>query len=245
MEFLLKAFDAGNGLLYHTWKGGAAKYPAFLDDYSYLIAALLQLSQVTGDTQWLDKAAAFTEVVLQGFSDTGTPLFYFTHASQTDVLIRKKEVYDGATPSGNAVMALNLFQLAILLDKPAWQERAETMLVAMGGIALKYPTSFGVWLQLVLQIIYGTEEIAVVGENWEAHLKNVLYLYLPHKIVMAAAEGSEAFPLLRGKEGGGQTLYYLCKNYACQRPVASLNELKDLILLNNQEINNKRNGAPL
>jgi len=235
MQFLLKAFDAGDGKLFHTWKADNAKYPAFLDDYSYLIAALIQLAQITGDGQWLHKAAAFTEVVLQGFSDTQTPLFYFTHASQTDILIRKKEVYDGATPSGNAMMALNLFQLSILLDKPEWQERAENMLAAMGGIALKYPTSFGVWLHLVLQITYGTEEIAIVGEIWQTHLKSVLHLYLPHKVLMAAAKENPNFPLLRGKEGGAQTLLYLCQNYACQRPVASLAEFKRLILSNSLE----------
>jgi uncharacterized protein YyaL (SSP411 family) len=239
MQFLLKAFDAGNGTLYHTWKADKAKYPAFLDDYSYLIAALIQLAQITGDGQWLQQAAAFTEVVLQGFSDTETPLFYFTHASQTDILIRKKEVYDGATPSGNAMMALALFQLSILLDRPEWRERAENMLAAMGGIALKYPTSFGVWLQLVLQIAYGTEEIAIVGENWQTYLKNVLHLYLPHKVLMAAPEENANFPLLRGKENGTQTLLYLCQNYTCQRPVASFNEFKDLILSNSLEINNK------
>lgn len=69
MEFLLKAFKAADGTLYHTWKGGIAKYPAFLDDYSYLITALLNLSQITGDTEWLDQATHFTETVLSGFAD--------------------------------------------------------------------------------------------------------------------------------------------------------------------------------
>jgi uncharacterized protein YyaL (SSP411 family) len=227
MEFLLAHFKDGENTLFHTWKNGKAKYPAFLDDYSYLVAALLELSQITGDTAWLTRASQFTETVLDGFSDTATPLFYFTHVTQTDVLLRKKEVYDGATPSGNAVMAGNLFQMAILLDRGDWRERAEAMLVAMGNIVLKHPTSFGVWLSLVVQVVYGTEEIAIVGNNWENLLEELSAVYLPHKVVMAGKTGNEAFPLLRGKGEEGQTLIYRCRDYACQKPVHTIPALKE------------------
>ena len=235
MHFLLENFKAEGAALYHTWKAGQAKHPAFLDDYSYLIAALIELAQITGDTEWLTKAAQFTEVVLAHFSDTETPLFFFTHASQTDVLIRKKEVYDGATPSGNAVMAQNLFHLSMLLEKPEWRERSEAMLTAMGAVALKYPTSFGVWLALVLQLIYGTKEVAIVGKDWEAFLKEILHRYMPHKVVMAAADEKDDFPMLRGREKGAETLIYLCQNYACRQPVSTLAGFNALIASNNLE----------
>lgn len=239
MKFLLTAFKAGEETLYHTWKGGTAKYPAFLDDYNYLIAALINLGEITGDTQWLEQAVRFTETVLDGFPDTTTPLFYFTHATQTDVLIRKKEVYDGATPSGNAIMARNLFQLSILLDKTEWRERTEQMLSAMGQIALRYPTSFGVWLQVIFEMVQGTAEIAVVGENWETYLKDVLHLYIPHKVVMASGSGPDAFPLLRDRPTGAETRIYLCQNYACRQPVTTIAAFKSLILSNNLTTNNK------
>ena len=238
MAFLLHHFKADETTLYHTWKGGTAKYPAFLDDYSYLIAALIALAQITGDATWLQKAAFYTGVVLSGFSDMETPLFYFTHVSQTDVLIRKKEVYDGATPSGNAVMARNLFHLSILLDRPDWRARAEEMLAALGNLALKYPTSFGVWLHLILEIGQGTAEIAIVGENWEAYLKDVLHLYIPHKVVVASNTENLDLPLLRERKPGHNTLIYLCRNYACQQPVRTLAEFKSLIGSNIYQINN-------
>ena len=239
MQFLLSNFRAGEKALFHTWKESKAKYPGFLDDYSCLIAALIDLAQVTGDTQRLTKAEYFTEVVLESFTDTETPLFYFTHAAQTDVLIRKKEVYDGATPSGNAVMVRALFQLSILLEKPEWQQRAENMVTAMAGVALKYPTSFAVWLQVILQISFGTAEIAIVGENWQSYLKNLLHLYLPHKVVMAGVEDDLRFPLLRQRKKGAETLIYLCRNYACQQPVSTIEAFKNNILSNNQQKNNK------
>jgi uncharacterized protein YyaL (SSP411 family) len=233
MNFLLEHFKAQSNTLYHTWKEGRGKVPAFLDDYSYLIAALIELGQVTGDAQWLTKAACFTKMVLEGFSDAGTPLFYFTHLSQTDILIRKKEVYDGATPSGNAVMAQNLFQMSMLLDKPEWRERAEAMLAAMGEVALKYPTSFGVWLGLLLQMVYGTKEVAIVGEKWEAYLNEVLRVYLPHKLVMASGEALPEFPLLRGRKEDAETRIYLCQNYACRQPVTTPESFRELVASNN------------
>jgi uncharacterized protein YyaL (SSP411 family) len=233
MNFLLEKFRAGEGQLFHTWKGGTGKYPAFLDDYSYLIRALLALAAITGETHWLQQAEAFTHVVLNGFSDSQTPLFYFTHAAQIDVLLRKKEVYDGATPSGNAMMAVNLFELSILLDKPAWRQRAEQMLAAMGDVVLKYPTSFGVWLGFILQISRGTAEIAIVGENWPSFLKEVLHLYLPFKVVMASGDENPDFPVLRGRNAGNETRIFLCRDYACQQPVATLAAFKNLILSNN------------
>jgi uncharacterized protein YyaL (SSP411 family) len=177
--------------------------------------------------------------VLDGFADAQTPLFYFTHAAQTDVLLRKKEVYDGATPSGNAVMVQNLFQLSIVLDKPEWRARAGQALAAMGNMALTYPTSFGVWLQAILQEVQGTAEIAIVGENQQAYLKDVLHLYLPHRVVMASQGSTDAYPLLRGKQADAETRIYLCQNYACRQPVTSIAAFETLIQSNIQAINNK------
>lgn len=233
MQFLLSSFNADGGLLHHTWKGGVAKYPAFLDDYSYLIAALIELAQATGNFSYLQEAEGWTERVLEGFSDTATPLFFFTHQTQTDILLRKKEVYDGATPSGNSVMAQNLYRLSILLDRADWRSRAEAMLASFGEVTVKYPTSFGVWLAVLMEAVWGTSEIAIVGKDWQPLLQQVQKLYVPHKIIMAAAQSSEKFPLLTGRDYYGKTGIYLCENYACRTPVTTIGELKTLLQSNN------------
>ncbi|MGV3656550.1 MAG: thioredoxin domain-containing protein, partial [Chitinophagaceae bacterium] len=233
MEFLLSAFKADDGLLHHTWKGGVAKYPAFLDDYSYLIAALIELAQATGNFSYLDEAEKWTQKVLEGFSDRETPLFFFTHATQTDILLRKKEVYDGATPSGNSVMAQNLYRLSILLDRADWRSRAESMLASFGEVAVKYPTSFGVWLALLMEVVWGTSEIAIVGEDWQDLLREVQKIYLPHRLVMAAQKSLDKFPLLSGRDYYGKTAIYLCENYACRTPVSTIADLKSLLASNN------------
>jgi uncharacterized protein len=229
MEFLLRAFKAGEGGFYHTWKEGRAKYPAFLDDYALLIAALAELAQVTANYNWLDQAYELTESVLENFSDRESPLFFYTGRQQNDMLLRKKELYDGATPSGNAVMACNLYRLSICYDKPEWRSRAEDMIRSVGEVVIKYPTSFGVWLSLLFEIIKGTNEIAVVGKEWENYLEKILGADIPHKLIFASEKPVKNYPLLADKAENDEILIYLCKNYACRYPVNSMEDLQSLL----------------
>lgn len=231
MNFMLQAFSGGGNKFFHSWKKGLAKHKAFLDDYSFLIAALIDFSEITADTQWLNKAKELTHYVVENFADADSVLFFYTHVEQTDILLRKKEVYDSAIPSGNSVMAMNFHRLGIFYDEKPWQEKATQMMASFGNMAIKYPTSFGIWLSALLEVIFGTSEIAIIGPEFSSVLKKVLGLYIPHHILMAGAIEND-FPLLKGKISNGQTLMYLCKNYTCQRPVTSVTEFENLVSSN-------------
>ena len=233
MNFLLEKFDSRNGGLLHTWKNGEGKIPAFIDDYSYVIAALIDLATVSFDYRWLEKAAGFTTFVIQNFSDENGLLFYYTPDFQKDILVRKKELYDGATPSGNSIMAGNLYRLGIMLDKAEWRGRSEKMIAAVADIACKYPISFGCWLSLLMEMTGGTKEVAVMGPEARQAGIELLKSYHPHTILMISGAETDQFPLFRGKKSSGKTLYFLCENYACREPVFSLPALKSLINANN------------
>jgi uncharacterized protein YyaL (SSP411 family) len=228
MDFLLSAFKDGQGW-FHTWKEGKAKYPAFLDDYANLIAALLELGQVTGNFRLLDQAYGLTEQVMQDFGDDESPFFFYTAKGQEDILLRKKEVYDGATPSGNAVMAANLYRLSILYDHQAWRGRAEAMVKGIGGVTYKYPTSFGAWLSLLFEMIRGTNEIAILGKEWEKYLEKILRIHISHKLVQASEKPVLSFPLLADKAETSEIHIYLCKNYTCRYPVNTIQDLLRLL----------------
>ena len=107
--FLESNFRSTDDNWHHTWKAGIAKYPAFLDDYAYLAEAYIQLQEVTGKADYLLSAKKIVDKVILDFSDEETDFFWFTGSEQKDVIVRKKEVYDGAVPSGNAVMAAKSF----------------------------------------------------------------------------------------------------------------------------------------
>jgi uncharacterized protein YyaL (SSP411 family) len=232
MRFLLEKFKTDNSNeFYHTWKG-QAKYPAFLDDYAYLIQALLQLYEITGDTAWLYRAKEITEYVIEHFSEGDTGFFYYTKEGQEDIIVRKKEVYDGATPSGNAVMAHNLFRLSVFFNINTWKERSYQMLVSLSNAITKYPTSFGIWNSLLLHVFAGVHELAVVGVNAEEVHAELIKEYIPHRILMMSQTADEAFPLLSGKPATGPASIYLCTDFSCLQPVITIQAL--ILLINNR-----------
>ena len=110
-----------------------------------------------------------TERVLENFNDPTTDFFFYTNTNQTDVIVRKKEVYDGAQPSGNALMADNLFRLGLYFDKSEWKEKSIRMISSLGNAIVRYPTSFGSWACSLLEISTGTNEIVVISEEPQAY----------------------------------------------------------------------------
>ena len=132
VDLLLERYKEGNGPGFlHTYKAGKAQYPAFLNDYAFLIEALLAVHQITYDQHYLEKARQITEFVWAHFRDSSDHLFYFTVESQKDIPLRRKEVFDSALPAGNSTMARNLRQLGILLDQQRYVRAAEEMLKGM------------------------------------------------------------------------------------------------------------------
>lgn len=226
MEFLEERMANKDGSWHHTYKG-QSRIPAFLDDYAYLIQSYIHLQEITGHGDYLLKAKTLTEWVIQNFEEADTGFFFYTNRYQNDVIVRKKEVYDGAVPSGNAVMAHNLLYLSIVFDKPEWAERTSGLLSALNNAVTKYPGSFGVWAMAQQNLTIGMLEVAITGKLAAEHLAPVLEKFIPNKIVQAEETKSALFPLLAGKMGGeaGRTTFYLCKNYACKAPFFTIEEL--------------------
>ena len=231
-NFIWKNFPAGTSpyQLLHTWKNAVAKYPGFLDDYAYLIDAVLQLYEATFDTAYLHHANFFCEYVIENFSDEEALFFYYTHAGQDDVIVRKKEIYDGATPSANAVMAHNLFKLSIIFDKTNWRLRADKMLLSISTAIVSYPASFGIWASLLMQRGNGTNEIAVIGSRSKDIAADIeAGYYLPNKIMMASDTENNLFPMINKKQAASPALIYVCKEYVCQAPCKNLQEFLNTI----------------
>ena len=230
MEMIFRRLK-GEGLyyFYHSCKDGQAKFPAFLDDYAGLIAALIQLQEVTGKAEYLLKAKEIMEFTLEGFSGEDMGFFFFTHKDQQDIIVRKKEIYDGATPSGNSLMAFNLAQMAILFNRPEWGERAAGMAAALSRPVVLYPGSFGIWATLYQAFTYIFSEIVLTGRQPENVRKELLKQLIPYRVFQSASEKNTQFPLLSDKPVEDFPLIFLCKNYACQLPVNEVTELLRLL----------------
>jgi uncharacterized protein YyaL (SSP411 family) len=230
MEFLMNVFAHDSSTeFYHTWKNGLSKFPAFLDDYAFLIQSLIHLHEITADTQWLLRAKEITEWVIENFSEPETGFFFYTRSDQRDVIVRKKEVYDGAVPSGNAIMAGVLHQLSIFFDNNEWKQRSLDMLSSLGQAITRYPTSFGCWNCQLLEVVIGTVEVAITGKDFKAIHKELLGQYIPYKVLMASSIENEQFALLAGKPIGIDSFIYVCKNFSCSKPTPFIDEALSLI----------------
>lgn len=230
MRFLLRRFQhvSGNDF-YHSYKDGEARNPAFLDDYAYLIQALIHLQEITGDSEYLNLARSLMEYVIEHYEEEGTGFFFFTNKHQKDIPVRKKELYDGALPSGNSVMAWNLYYLGVVFDLPAWKDRSVKACSSMYDLVIKYPTSFGVWATNILGISYGIPEVALTGENIEKLRNDFLRTFIPFRIFQSSTLETKDFPLLAGKKISEQPLLFLCKDYSCQQPVTEVNALNRML----------------
>lgn len=236
MALLLTVFQK-EGKYFHVASANAegrtsqAKITAFLDDLALLADALILLFEWTGELTYLTSAKSIIMQVLEGFSDDDQVFFYFSPKDQKDVLVRKKEIYDGATPSGNAIMAKILWRSGIYFEKTAWKERSMKMMDALHEMAIKYPTSFGLWADLLQEFVNGTPEIAILGEDAQVQAKAVLKHFLPYRVIMASDIENQSFTLLKGKPlAPGKTSFFVCKEYSCQAPVFDVESVRKILV---------------
>ncbi|HEV8132360.1 MAG TPA: thioredoxin domain-containing protein [Acidobacteriota bacterium] len=234
-EFLTSQMFA-QGRLFRTWKHGKAKLNAYLEDYAMVVEGLIATYQGSGEVVWLNRARQLMDLQLERFYDPDKGDFYFTSSDHESLLVRQKEYFDNATPSGNSVTCLNLLRLSELLGESRYRGIGERMLRNMSAAFGNYASGFGYWLQ-ALDFFFGpVQEIAVVGPALQRKklLQPVRQKFLPNKILAVAdsvdSSLAERVPLLAAKIAvGGKAMAYVCKDYACQEPVSSSSDLEKLL----------------
>lgn len=228
MKELLRCFEAEDGLK-HVWKGGVAKINAHLDDYAFLIQALLHLASLGNQDRWIVKAAALCETVVAQFSAEDGSFFYFSSAAQNEIPVRKVDVYDGAAPSGNAVMAHNLLLLGMCMERSEWMERANYLISQMGAPAQRYTTSFSYWSILLQRCAAGLKTVLCVGPEGASNARMLHQEFLPHCYFLTSQKEISEVPILKEKHFLSQSLIFVCTQQACLAPVNSVAESLQLI----------------
>jgi uncharacterized protein YyaL (SSP411 family) len=224
-DFLLHRMRTPDDLLLRThFHDSPPKLNGYLDDYAYLVNALVTLYETTFDTRWLHEAEGLTRVMLDEFWDAKDGGFFYTGRSHETLIARTKDPHDNSTPSGNAVAALALQRLAKLTGRQELQDRAEATLQLFQGLMASTPQAAGQML-LALDFYLGpVQEFAVVGNPTTEETRRVLRLiqgkYRPDKVVaLKAGPEEETIPLLEGKTAQGTVTTYICQNFACQAPL--------------------------
>ena len=234
-KFILKNLTLPGGRLLHRYRNGKANITGNLDDYSFFIEALLDLYETTFKIEYLGKALKFHDDLTNNFWDETRGAYFFTASDSEKLLIRRKEIYDGAIPSGNSIALLNLVRLNRFTGKGEFVEKAERMIKTFSGVIKKSPSAYTQFLS-GLDFYFGpSKEILFVGKN-EGEIKDYVRIlndnYIPNKVIIRK-KNSEKHLLseLAGytslySADDGKTTVYLCENFNCKLPITSKEEFK-------------------
>jgi uncharacterized protein YyaL (SSP411 family) len=223
-----------DGLLLRTYKDGRAKLNAYLEDYAFFIDGLLTLFETSGDLQWFEAAQRLTTTMIDEFWDDESGGFFYTGRSHENLIVRSKDYFDNATPSGNSVAADVLLRLGLLTGNQDYQRRATTILRLMATGMERYPSGFGRLLCALDFYLATPKEIALVGSPEAADtvaLRSEIWgRYLPNKVVAIGspddARAGELIPLLRERtQLEGKATAYVCEHFTCKTPATSPKEL--------------------
>jgi uncharacterized protein YyaL (SSP411 family) len=233
-RFLLTQLQ-NDGLLLRTYKGGEAKLNAYLEDYASLIHGLICLYEATGELEWIENAMRLADKMIDQFWDDEAGGFFFTGKSHEQLIVRSKEWFDNATPSGNSIAALSLLRLALLTANEDYRRRATTVLRLMASQIRRYPSAFGFALTALDFYLAAPLEIAFVGNasdpRWNEIWRVLGDTYLPNRVIALCTQdfnlAAARIPLLAGRNTlDTQPTAFLCQDYACQIPALTANELR-------------------
>ena len=231
IDFLCEKFIQSDATILHDYKNGKAKTNGFLDDYAFFIEALISVYEISFDKKYLKIALKLSELVISEFYDTTDGLFFYSSKNQQDLIVRKKDLYDNAMPSGNSTMIGNLRTLGLLFNKADFLEIAENSLQLMKKSLLKYPQSFALWANHLFPYCYPAKEIAIVGPDYLIFALELKQYYLPYCVFAATEVQEDDICLLEGRSTKNTTTeIFVCSNYSCKLPCDSTKDALEQII---------------
>ena len=217
-----------DGRLFATYKDGRAHLNAYLDDYVYLVDAVLELQQVRFRAEELEFARELTEAVLTHFADAENGGFYFTSDDHEQLIHRSKTFSDDAIPSGNGIAAFTLQRLGHLLGEPRYLAAAERTLRAAWPALEKQPLAHVTLLSALEELLQPPEIVILRGEATAIEIwrRELARMFVPRRLVLAIpADAGDLPAALADKAPRGEAVAYICRGSTCSAPVESLEAL--------------------
>ena len=227
----------GDGRLLHRYRDGEAAIAAHLDDYAFLTWGLIELYETTFKPRWLEAALELTDEVLDRFWDGEEGGFFLTGSDGEDLIVRPKEVSDGAMPSGNSVQLSNLLRLARMTGRTELAERADALSRWTGRQARSRPTGFTALLAGMQFALSRSREVVVAGDaaadDTKALIDAVRSVYDPFSVVLHRSPGDAPaiaelapFTTEQTPAADGGALAYVCRDFQCEAPTADPTQLR-------------------
>ena len=216
------------GALLHRYRDGQAAVIAHCEDYSFFIWGLIELYEATFEVLYLEKAAELMRYQCDHFWDAENSGFFFTSDQGEPLLIRPRDLYDGATPSGNSVSMYNLLRLSRLLANSDWEEKAAQLSRAFSQNVKQMPAAYTQLLVALDFAIGPASEVVIAGhpdtEDTRTMLRALRSTFAPNHVALLRPEG-DAPPIARiapftaaQHSVQGKATAYVCRNFACEKP---------------------------
>jgi len=227
-----------HGRLKHRWREGEPAIEGNLDDYAYFIWGLLELYQATFQAEYLKAALKLNQTLTKHFWDNEEGGYYFTPDYAPKILVRQKEAYDTALPSGNSVQQMNLERLYLLTGESNFRETSESLEKYFSPTMKQTPAAFTMFLSAIMFQTGPSFEVTILGEkdslDTQGMLKALQKEYLPQVVLVLKSSSDdlikELIPSLENKTMvGNQSTAYVCGDGTCQAPVNTPEELINLL----------------
>ncbi len=244
VEFILENLRREDGRLLHRYRDGQAAITGNLEDYAFLIWGLIELYQATFDIGYLQTALQLNNDLTNHFWDHENGGFYFTPDDGEELLVRQKEIYDGAIPSGNSVAAYNGIRLSRMTGNSSYEEIASRINSLFSGNVGRSPSAFTLLLTALDFGVGPSYEVVIVGNENSAETREMILAlfgsFLPNKVVIlrpvddSMSEITHIAPFVQHQTTiDGRTTVYVCRNYTCNLPTTDIQQMLEQLQAGN------------
>lgn len=228
INFILNELKKGN-CLSHSHKNGKTTINGYLEDYCFIIDALINLYEATFEEKWLYTAKELMDYTIEHFYDEATGMFFFTSKIDTGLIARKMEIHDNVIPASNSSIAICLFKLSKLFDNADYLNKSAQMLNNIKPDIAGYGSGYSNWAILLLDFVKDPYEVVIAGKEALNKRIELDTYFIPNKILSGSTD-SGTLPLLKNKLIEGETLIYVCENKVCKLPLQKVAGAVELIL---------------
>lgn len=238
-KFIEAKLIRNDGRLLARYRDGESAFPAYVDDYAFLIWGLLELYETTFTPSYLQRALKLNNDLLNLFWDEEEGGLFYYGSDSEQLIIRPKEIYDGATPSGNSVSTMNFLRLARLTGKQELDDRAELQFNCFGGTLDRAPRAYGFFLTALLYAqAPSKKEVVLVSEKSREEISPLLEVLMeefrPFTTTLYYSDITNELktiaPFVENyKTVEGKAAAYVCENYSCRAPVTTGGQFREML----------------
>ncbi|MDA0322610.1 MAG: thioredoxin domain-containing protein [Verrucomicrobia bacterium] len=232
-DFVLATLRSSDGRLMKRYRQGEARFPGHLEDYAFLVMGLIDVYEATQQAVYLRAAVDLADTMLEHFWDPEHGAFYLTADDGEELIVRSKEIYDGAIPSGNSVAAHDLVRLSRLTGNTLYATRADELMKSFSGMVIRGPANFSMFMTALDFRVGPSLEIVISGdpgaEDSLRMIREVQTRFLPRRVLIfrpgdvPIPEIAKLAPYTKSmKPKGNAATAYVCRNFACDLPTTNV-----------------------